>query len=172
MCDGAVLKTKVSKAFLQQNDDAWYYSSSVGSSVEYELYWRWINIYATTIDVLLFMSHLWPNYWSQKVPLGTKWKIWTISFYWYLISPCGLSGLAAKASQSWAFFEMIKNAENGQFLQAVKSHDFGNFFSKLCCSKTNRDNGMKPKATWSLNYTNFSENISGIFVSPAVIAIF
>ena len=29
------------------------------------------------------------------------------------------------------FTEMIKNAENGQFLQVVKSHYFGHFFSKL-----------------------------------------
>ena len=28
------------------------------------------------------------------------------------------------------FFEMIRNVENGQFLQAVKFNDFGNFFSK------------------------------------------
>ena len=44
------------------------------------------------------------------------------------------------------FFEMIRNVENGQFLQAVKFNDIGNFFSKPCCSKTNGGNGMKPKS--------------------------
>ena len=66
---------------------------------------------------------------------------------------------------------MIKNAENGHFLQAVKSHYFGNFYSKLCCSNRNQVNDMKPKPHKTY-FPKFSENINGLFVTPVVIEIF
>ena len=69
------------------------------------------------------------------------------------------------------FLEMIKNAENGHFLQAVKSHYFGNFYSKLCCSNRNQVNDMKPKPHKTY-FPKFSENINGLFVTPVVIEIF
>ena len=41
--------------------------------------------------------------------MGAKWKIWMdIMLY------CRLGGLASRASQSQAFFEIFKNAENGE----------------------------------------------------------
>ena len=66
---------------------------------------------------------------------------------------------------------MIKNAENGLFLQAVKSHYFGNFYSKLCCLNRNQVNDMKPKPLKTY-FPKFSENINGLFVTPVVIEIF
>ena len=93
--------------------------------VEYEIYWRRISISATTTDVLLFMSHLWLNYWSCKVPQGTKRKIWTRSLYalipnkpkWFGCNSLSKSSIFSK----WYIMLM----------QAVKSHYFGNFFFKM-----------------------------------------
>ena len=101
-----------------------------GSSVEYEICWRRSNISATTTDVLLFMSHLWPNFWSHKVPQGTKWKIWTRSFYWYHISPCGISGLAVTASQSQAFFGNDQKCWKWAFSASCKIPLFWKLFFK------------------------------------------
>ena len=63
-------------------------------------------------DVLLFTSNLWPNQWSHRLLLGTKWKIWTLSFHWYPLVYCRLSGLDTTTSQSQVFFPMHSNAEN------------------------------------------------------------
>ena len=66
---------------------------------------------------------------------------------------------------------MLKKAENGQILLAVKYHYFGHFFWKCCHSKTNGDNCMKskPNEAW---FPKFSENVSSFFVSLMVIEIF
>ena len=58
----------------------------------------------------VFRASLWPDQWSYSVPLGIKWKIWTLSFHWYPLVSFGFSG--SKASQSQAFFPKVENAEN------------------------------------------------------------
>ena len=77
---------------------------------------------------------LWPNQWSHRLLLGIKWKIWTLSFHWYPLIFCGLSSLDTAASQSQAFFQKVKNAENWPVLPRSKTQIFWHFFSNGCHS--------------------------------------
>ena len=82
----------------------------------------------------VFRASLWPDQWSYSVPLGIKWKIWTLSFHWYPLVSCGFSGLDTTASQSQAFFPKVENAENWPTLLSGETQLFGNFFSNGCHS--------------------------------------
>ena len=53
----------------------------------------------------ILRATLWPNYWSHRVLLGVKWKVWTLSFHWYPLAFCRFSSLNTTASQSWSFFQ-------------------------------------------------------------------
>ena len=82
----------------------------------------------------VFRASLWPDQWSYSVPLGIKWKIWTLSFHWYPLVSCGFSGLDTTASQSQGFFPKVENAENWPTLLSGETQLFGNFFSNGCHS--------------------------------------
>ena len=82
----------------------------------------------------VFRASLWPNQWSYSVPLGIKWKIWTLSFHWYPLVSFGFSGLDTKASQSQAFFPKVENAENWPTLLRGETQLFRNFFLNGCHS--------------------------------------
>ena len=68
----------------------------------------------------MFRAILWPNQWSHRVLLGIKWKIWTLSFHWYPLVFCGLSGLTTTVSQSYQFFKKLKLLKIDQFCSAAE----------------------------------------------------
>ena len=76
----------------------------------------------------IFRATLWPNQWSHRGLLGIKWKIWTLSFHWYPLVFCGLSGLDTTVSQSLAIFLKINNAENWPVLFRVAELKFFDIF--------------------------------------------
>ena len=82
----------------------------------------------------VFRASLWPDQWSHSVPLGIKWKIWTLSFHWYPLVSCGFSGLDTTASQSQAFFRKVENAENWPTLLSGETQLFRHLFSNSCHS--------------------------------------
>ena len=82
----------------------------------------------------VFRASLWPDQWSHRVPLGIKWKVWTLSFHWCPLVFCGLSGLDTTASQSQAFFQKVENAENWPTLLSRETQLFEHFFSNGCHS--------------------------------------
>ena len=60
-------------------------------------YWRQMPFRPWTKVGLFFRALLWPNQWSHKQPMGTKWKIWTISFHWDPMVYCTSNSLAVTA---------------------------------------------------------------------------
>ena len=68
------------------------------------------------------------------------------------------------------FLEVFKNANNGQFLPALKIHVFGRFFSKPCLLNTNKGIDTKPKPCEAQN-PKFSEYLSSSLISLVVIEL-
>ena len=93
----------------------------------------------------LFQGYLWPNYWSHKLLLGTKWKILTLSFHGYPLAFCGCSGLNTAASQSPAFFQNYQNRWKLAIFEELRYSILWSLFSKCWHLKKNWDFWMKPK---------------------------
>ena len=70
--------------------------------------WTEMSILEIITSVQLYKIFLWPNKWSHKALLRTKWKIWILSFHRYPMSLCRSSGLDTTTQQSWAIFWKIQ----------------------------------------------------------------
>ena len=118
-------------------------------------------------NIKLLRSCLWPNYWSHRVIVGVKWKIWIVSFYWYSLVYCvwvEWFGYYSLSAYSLVFFKMLKNAGNWPFLFGTESHFFGIFF--ICYLMMNWDRDMKTKPYEAQN-TKFSEYERSSLISSA-----
>ena len=103
----------------------------------------------------VFRASLWPDQWSHRVPLGIKWKVWTLSFNWYPLAFCGSSGLDTTATQSQAFFQKVENAENWPTLLSGETQLFGHFFFKWLPFLDTYGYWHETKARWSSKHQIF-----------------
>mgnify|MGYP003322460456 CR=1 FL=1 len=107
---------------------------------------------------------LWPHQWHNFNKIGTKWKIWILSFQWYPMSICRSSGLDTTTLQSWEFFRINPKHWKMHLFPKRWKLFFGTLFSKCCHSKTDQDFFMKPIANGH-KYPKFSVNESRANVS-------
>ena len=69
----------------------------------------------------LFQESLKCHLRPQSIRVGTKWKIWTLSFYWYLVGCCRSIGAVTIILQSQEFSQNIENGwKVGLFLDPRK----------------------------------------------------
>ena len=92
---------------------------------------------------IIFRTCLQPNRWTYITSLGTKWKIWILSFQRYLIIHCRSNGLVMALVQSWVVFDVFqKMAINPKWWKKK----FWWLFLKCSNLKTNKHRDMKPTA--------------------------
>ena len=60
------------------------------------------------VVAIIFRTCLQPNCWTYITSLGTKWKIWILSFQRYLIIHCRSNGLVMALVQSWVVFDVFQ----------------------------------------------------------------
>ena len=84
-----------------------------------------MNFWGRITEGRLFQSHLWPNQWSHRVPIGTKWKIWIWSFQWlsWFVNYC------LSKSSTW-LSKCSKPLESGPFLQKRKNLEVLHFVDR------------------------------------------
>ena len=137
--------------------------------------WKYIYWYPSTICKRKFLyrmgpvfrASLWPDQWSHNVPLGTKWKIWTLSFYGYPVVCCRLNGVVTTTLQSQAFLQNIQNhSKNRPVSGELKTCFSVNFFQNALISKPNKILAWN-QLHWATNVLNFYIK-KRFYMSPAI----
>ena len=107
----------------------------------------------------LFRSYSWPNQWSHRVPIGTKWKIRTLSFYGYPLIYCRSSGIDSTAPKSQAFFQNAQNVGNWPFSISPENQFLGPFFHRQSFKKKLIDiyNHIRDGLLWTGKSLDFAD---------------
>ena len=114
--------------------------------------WTELSFWGAITEGRLFRSHLRPNQWSDRVPIGTKWKIWTWSFYGYPLVYCRSTDIDITASQSQAFFRNSQKCWKLTIFDQLWKSIFGSLFFKKLPFKIQWRFLNEPKGRWSLEH--------------------